>query len=317
MSPDGGADLCRQHPRCFRQARPGQCRDLQGQCRGLQGQKIKATDRADPQGRDRSTKIPEDKRWLVSSEGAFSYLARDFGLKEALSLADQRRPAGHAAAGPQGDRRRRANNIPVVFSESTISRSRPAGGARDRRKIWRRALCRFAERGGRPGSDLYRPAEASRPRPSPRAFRPMNLQVKAGPAKPPAAQRRARHRVSARPSPTATAIPPCSMPPSHPDRHHHGAGRRQRQRQVDPVQGDHGLCAASRAAKSRILRHAGAGSAEEEPRRLCAAGEEVDWNFPVLVEDVVMMGRYGHMNMLRIAGRPITTLSKPRLPASA
>ena len=29
--------------------------------------------------------------------------------------------------------------------------------------------------------------------------------------------------------------------------------------------------------------------------------EEVDWNFPVLVEDVVMMGRYGHMNMMRIA----------------
>lgn len=28
--------------------------------------------------------------------------------------------------------------------------------------------------------------------------------------------------------------------------------------------------------------------------------EEVDWNFPVLVEDVVMMGRYGHMNWLRI-----------------
>jgi len=31
--------------------------------------------------------------------------------------------------------------------------------------------------------------------------------------------------------------------------------------------------------------------------------EEVDWNFPVLVEDVVMMGRYGHMNMLRIASK--------------
>ncbi len=29
--------------------------------------------------------------------------------------------------------------------------------------------------------------------------------------------------------------------------------------------------------------------------------EEVDWNFPVLVEDVVMMGRYGHMNWLRQA----------------
>jgi len=32
--------------------------------------------------------------------------------------------------------------------------------------------------------------------------------------------------------------------------------------------------------------------------------EEVDWNFPVLVEDVVMMGRYGHMNWLRMA-RPV------------
>ncbi|MBV2143091.1 manganese/iron ABC transporter ATP-binding protein [Falsochrobactrum sp. TDYN1] len=31
--------------------------------------------------------------------------------------------------------------------------------------------------------------------------------------------------------------------------------------------------------------------------------EEVDWNFPVLVEDVVMMGRYGHMGMMRIPRR--------------
>ena len=29
--------------------------------------------------------------------------------------------------------------------------------------------------------------------------------------------------------------------------------------------------------------------------------EEVDWSFPVLVEDVVMMGRYGHMGFLRRA----------------
>jgi len=28
--------------------------------------------------------------------------------------------------------------------------------------------------------------------------------------------------------------------------------------------------------------------------------EEVDWNFPVLVQDVVLMGRYGHMGFLRI-----------------
>ena len=31
--------------------------------------------------------------------------------------------------------------------------------------------------------------------------------------------------------------------------------------------------------------------------------EDVDWNFPVLVETVVMMGRYGHMNFLRMASR--------------
>jgi len=31
--------------------------------------------------------------------------------------------------------------------------------------------------------------------------------------------------------------------------------------------------------------------------------EDVDWNFPVLVEDVVMMGRYGKMNFLRLPRR--------------
>ena len=31
--------------------------------------------------------------------------------------------------------------------------------------------------------------------------------------------------------------------------------------------------------------------------------EEVDWNFPVLVDDVVMMGRYGHMGLLRIPSK--------------
>ncbi|MFD2140451.1 manganese/iron ABC transporter ATP-binding protein [Ancylobacter oerskovii] len=43
---------------------------------------------------------------------------------------------------------------------------------------------------------------------------------------------------------------------------------------------------------------------EEALRRNLVAyvpqSEEVDWSFPVLVEDVVMMGRYGHMGMMRI-----------------
>ena len=69
--------------------------------------------------------IPEDKRWLVSSEGAFSYLARDFGLKELFLWpinADQQ-------GTPQQVRRvidaMREYNIPAIFSESTIS-PRPA-----------------------------------------------------------------------------------------------------------------------------------------------------------------------------------------------
>lgn len=66
-------------------------------------------------------KIPEDKRWLVSSEGAFSYLARDFGLKELYLWpinADQQ-------GTPQQVRKVidavKENQIPTVFSESTVS----------------------------------------------------------------------------------------------------------------------------------------------------------------------------------------------------
>jgi manganese/iron transport system ATP-binding protein len=47
----------------------------------------------------------------------------------------------------------------------------------------------------------------------------------------------------------------------------------------------------------------GAPAAEALEKNLVAyvpQAEEVDWNFPVLVEDVVMMGRYGHMNFLRM-----------------
>ena len=66
-------------------------------------------------------RIPEPKRWLVTSEGAFSYLARDFGLNELYLWpinADQQ-------GTPQQVRKVidavRANKINVVFSESTIS----------------------------------------------------------------------------------------------------------------------------------------------------------------------------------------------------
>ena len=69
--------------------------------------------------------IPAEKRWLATSEGAFAYLARDFGLKEIYLWpinADQQ-------GTPQQVRLMidaiRANNIPAIFSESTIS-AKPA-----------------------------------------------------------------------------------------------------------------------------------------------------------------------------------------------
>jgi manganese/iron transport system substrate-binding protein len=69
--------------------------------------------------------VPEDRRWLATSEGAFSYLARDFGLKELYLWpinADQQ-------GTPQQVRHVidevRANAVPAIFSESTIS-SKPA-----------------------------------------------------------------------------------------------------------------------------------------------------------------------------------------------
>lgn len=75
--------------------------------------------------RKRLSAIPEDKRWLVTSEGAFSYLARDYGMREAYLWpinADQQ-------GTPQQVRHVielvRDNGIPVVFSESTVS-DRPA-----------------------------------------------------------------------------------------------------------------------------------------------------------------------------------------------
>jgi manganese/iron transport system substrate-binding protein len=65
--------------------------------------------------------VPPERRWLVSSEGAFTYLARDFGLRELYLWpinADQQ-------GTPQQVRKVidavRANRIPAVFSESTIS----------------------------------------------------------------------------------------------------------------------------------------------------------------------------------------------------
>jgi manganese/iron transport system substrate-binding protein len=75
--------------------------------------------------RKRFASIPEPQRWLVSSEGAFSYLARDYGMRELYLW-----PINADEVGTPKQIRRvidlvRKNKIPVVFSESTVS-DRPA-----------------------------------------------------------------------------------------------------------------------------------------------------------------------------------------------
>lgn len=75
--------------------------------------------------REKIATIPDDQKWLVTSEGAFSYLARDFGLNELYLW-----PINADAQGtPQQVKAVidavKANNISTVFSESTVS-SAPA-----------------------------------------------------------------------------------------------------------------------------------------------------------------------------------------------
>ena len=71
--------------------------------------------------RDAMAAIPEEDRWLVTSEGAFSYLARDFGLRELYLWpinADRQGTPSQVRAVIDAVRE---NDISVVFSESTVS----------------------------------------------------------------------------------------------------------------------------------------------------------------------------------------------------
>jgi manganese/iron transport system substrate-binding protein len=71
--------------------------------------------------RARLNSVPEPQRWLVTSEGAFSYLAADYGWREGFLWPINAEEQGT----PQQVRRLidlvRKNRIPVVFSESTVS----------------------------------------------------------------------------------------------------------------------------------------------------------------------------------------------------
>lgn len=65
--------------------------------------------------------IPADQRWLVSCEGAFSYLTRNYGMKELYLWPINADQEGTPQQVQKVVDTVRANQIPVVFSESTIS----------------------------------------------------------------------------------------------------------------------------------------------------------------------------------------------------
>lgn len=73
--------------------------------------------------RDQILALPENRRWLASCEGAFGYLTRDFQMRELYlwpTNADQQ-------GTPQQVRRVidtiRAEQIPVIFCESTVNQA--------------------------------------------------------------------------------------------------------------------------------------------------------------------------------------------------
>ena len=76
----------------------------------------------------------------MTCEGAFSYLARDFGMKELYLWpmnADQVGTPQQVRGVIDGVRE---HDIPVVFCESTVNHiPRRAGRPRNRRGLWRRA----------------------------------------------------------------------------------------------------------------------------------------------------------------------------------
>ncbi len=81
-------------------------------------EKIKALDEP---VREKLAAIPESQRWLVTSEGAFSYLCDNYGLRQLFLW-----PINADAQGtPQQVRKVidavREHRVPVVFSESTVS----------------------------------------------------------------------------------------------------------------------------------------------------------------------------------------------------
>ncbi|MBE2893831.1 metal ABC transporter substrate-binding protein [Spirabiliibacterium falconis] len=71
--------------------------------------------------REQLAKVPENKRYLVTSEGAFSYLAKDYGFNELYLWPINADEEGTPQQVRHLIEQVRTHHIPVVFSESTVS----------------------------------------------------------------------------------------------------------------------------------------------------------------------------------------------------
>ena len=247
-------------------------------------------------------KVPAEQRWLVTSEGAFSYLARDFGLKPLYLWpinADQQ-------GTPQQVRRvvdlMRKDHIPVIFSESTIS-AEPA------KQVARETGARYGGvlyvdsplRPFRPGAHLSRRPEGDERHHRRRADREggaMNAPLSRQNLAEAGAGILVEHvTVTYRNGHTALRDASFAIPTGTITAlvGVNGSGKSTLFKTIM------GFLKAARG-EVRILGLSVPEALKRQRGRLCAAGRGGGLDLPVLVEDVVMMGRYGHMNFLRIPG---------------
>ncbi|OBX02968.1 iron-binding protein [Gallibacterium genomosp. 3] len=75
----------------------------------------------DTEIREKLANIPESQRWLVTSEGAFSYLAKEYGFAELYLWPINAEQQGSSQQIRKVIEQVKAHHVPVVFSESTIS----------------------------------------------------------------------------------------------------------------------------------------------------------------------------------------------------
>ena len=287
MSPQNAVDLRGEHPQ-------GAGEDSTRRTRPPTPRTPRLTPRSSRPSTSRVRKklerVPEDQRWLVTSEGAFPYLARSLGLKELFLWAVNADQQGTPQQVQKVIDGVRANKIPVVFSESTIS-DKPA------RQVAKETGARY---GGvlyvdslsdaqRPGADLSAAARIRRRDHRERPARRMSdtarihLDVRNVTVTYPNGNVALRDATFRLDGGTICALVGVN-----------GSGKSTLFKAimgfVRPSKGD-----------VRDLRRRPSHAAQK--RNLVAyvpQSEEVDWTFPVSVWDVVMMGRYGYMNFLRI-----------------